>query len=60
MAKCTFCKTDIPNGTGKMFVKVTGKVLWFCTRKCEKNMLKLKRNPAKYKWASKVKIAKKN
>jgi large subunit ribosomal protein L24e len=55
MSNCIFCKTDIEAGTGKMLVKNNGKVLWFCSRKCEKNMLKLKRNPAKLKWASKPK-----
>jgi len=55
MPRCNFCKSDIGKGTGKMFVKNTGKIFWFCTRKCEKNQLKLKRNPAKYKWASKPK-----
>ena len=51
MAKCSFCKTDIERGTGKIFVTKEGKVLNFCSRKCEKNMLKLKRLPRKLKWA---------
>lgn len=50
MAKCSFCKEDIEKGTGKIFVKKDGKVLNFCSRKCEKNMLKLKRKPANLKW----------
>ena len=54
MANCTFCKTEIAKGTGKMLVKNSGKVLHFCGSKCEKNTLKLKRNPLKFKWASKV------
>lgn len=48
--KCTFCSNDIPPGTGTMLVRKTGKVLYFCGTKCEKNMLKLKRNPAKTRW----------
>ncbi len=55
MPNCSFCKIDIDPGTGKMLAKNSGKVLWFCSRKCEKNMLILKRNPAKFKWASKLK-----
>ena len=55
MSNCSFCKSEIEAGTGKMLVRNNGKVLWFCSRKCEKNMLKLKRNPAKLKWASKLK-----
>jgi large subunit ribosomal protein L24e len=33
-----------------MYVRRDGKVLYFCSRKCEKNMLKLRRNPRKLKW----------
>lgn len=45
-------------GTGKMFVTKVGKILYFCSNKCEKNMLKLKRKPSKFKWAtSKKKVA---
>lgn len=50
MAKCSFCKTDITPGTGKMFVRKDGSVLHFCSNKCEKNMLKLGRNPRYIKW----------
>ena len=57
--KCSFCKTDIPRGTGTMFIKNSGKVFWFCKKKCEKNMFKLKRNPTNLKWSSKEKITKK-
>lgn len=51
MAKCSFCGDDIEKGTGKIYVKKDGKVLHFCSRKCQKNMLKLKRKPTKFKWA---------
>jgi len=57
--KCTFCKEDIEPGTGKMFVKNDGKLFYFCSKKCEKNMLKLKRDPKKVKWVVKKKKAKK-
>ncbi|MBR9700932.1 hypothetical protein GOV11_03645 [Candidatus Woesearchaeota archaeon] len=50
MARCTFCGTEIPFGTGKMFVKKDAKILWFCSRKCEKNLLVLKRNPRNFGW----------
>ncbi len=33
-----------------MLVKKTGKILFFCSNKCEKNMLKLRRKPARFKW----------
>jgi large subunit ribosomal protein L24e len=52
MAKCSFCGKTLVKGTGKMFVKDNGQVLWFHTSKCEKNYLGLKRDPRKFKWTS--------
>lgn len=51
MAKCSFCGDAIEKGTGKMYVKVDSKILYFCSSKCEKNMLKLKRKPMNTKWS---------
>jgi large subunit ribosomal protein L24e len=45
MENCTFCGTPIPVGTGKMYVKKDARILYFCSRRCEKNLLKLGRNP---------------
>ena len=53
MAKCSFCKNMLERGTGTMYVKTDGAVLYFCTMKCEKNMLKLRRNPRKIVWTTK-------
>jgi large subunit ribosomal protein L24e len=47
---CSFCGEEIEVGTGKMYVRRDGRVFYFCSGKCEKNMLKLKRNPRKLKW----------
>lgn len=33
-----------------MYVKKDGKILYFCSMKCEKNMLKLGRKERKIKW----------
>ena len=33
--------------------KNDGTVLWFCSAKCKKNMLELKRDPRKLKWTKK-------
>ena len=55
MVNCSFCNKSIEKGTGKIFVYKTGKVINLCSRKCEKNMLKLKRKPRDLKWASKEK-----
>lgn len=50
MPKCTFCGNEIGKGTGTMFIQKDGKILNFCSSKCEKNTLKLKRKPRKLKW----------
>ncbi|MDA3856356.1 MAG: 50S ribosomal protein L24e [Candidatus Woesearchaeota archaeon] len=50
MVECSYCGTEIAKGTGKMFVKDNGQILYFCKSKCEKNMLKLKRDSRKFKW----------
>lgn len=49
--KCSFCKRDIPKGTGIMYVKRDGSILYFCSSKCRKNQLKLGRSSRKLKWA---------
>lgn len=50
MSRCSFCGKIIEKGTGSMFVKKDGKVLYFCSSKCEKNLLKLGRIPRRIKW----------
>lgn len=52
MAKCTFCGIVIPKGTGKIYVQKDAKILNFCSSKCEKNLLKLKRKPITTKWST--------
>ncbi len=47
---CSFCGYEIEPGTGKMYVRRDGRVFYFCSGKCEKNMLKLKRKSRKLKW----------
>ena len=48
--KCSFCGTNIERGTGKMLAKNDASIIYFCSNKCEKNLLKLNRNPRKFKW----------
>jgi large subunit ribosomal protein L24e len=50
---CSFCGYKIDPGTGFMYVKLDGTILRFCTQKCKKNMLVLKRKPQKLKWTKK-------
>ncbi|MBS7620433.1 50S ribosomal protein L24e [Candidatus Bathyarchaeota archaeon] len=47
---CSFCKRPIPPGTGIIFVRRDGRTLKFCSSKCRKSMLKLNRDPRKFKW----------
>lgn len=49
MAKCGFCGNEIEKGTGMIFVQKIGKVLHFCTSKCENNF-ELGRKPKKVRW----------
>ncbi|PIN76363.1 50S ribosomal protein L24e [Candidatus Woesearchaeota archaeon CG10_big_fil_rev_8_21_14_0_10_36_11] len=50
MPKCTFCGNSIMKGTGKLFAYANGKVAYFCSNRCEKNLLKLKRKPLTVRW----------
>lgn len=52
MVKCSFCGKDIPEGTGKIYAKKDGNISYFCSNKCEKNVLLLKRKPIKTKWTN--------
>lgn len=56
---CTFCGKVMSQGTGKMFVQKDGKILHFCSNKCEKNMLVLKRKPRQTTWTEEYQQIKK-
>lgn len=47
---CSFCGKEIEPGTGKMYVRKDGTVLMFCTNKCSKNMIEMKRVPRTITW----------
>ena len=55
---CSFCGDKIEPGTGKMYVKKDGTILNFCTNKCYKNMIELKRVPRTTAWTAKFKVEK--
>lgn len=59
MAKCSFCGSTLEPGTGKMFVKKDGRILHFCSRTCEKQLLKLGRVPRETKWTAEAQKLKK-
>lgn len=52
MVKCSFCGAEVERGTGVMFVKADGTTYYYCSRKCEKNMLKLGRIPRNVRWTA--------
>jgi large subunit ribosomal protein L24e len=52
MAECSFCGTELPKGQGTLYAKNDGKILYFCKKKCEKNMLGLKRKAKDTKWTN--------
>lgn len=47
---CDFCKEEVEPGTGKQIVRHDGTKLSFCSSKCEKNLLKLRRKPRTTQW----------
>lgn len=51
--ECSFCGHEIPPGTGMSYVRRDGRVLRFCSSKCRKSMLEMKRDPRKLKWTKK-------
>lgn len=52
--KCSFCGAIIAPGTGKMYVKKDGTVLFFDANKCYKNMILMKRVPRTTLWTEKA------
>lgn len=49
---CSFCGADIEPGTGKMYVKRDGTKYNFCSNKCQKNQIGLKRVNRNVKWTT--------
>lgn len=46
-------------GTGKKYVQKDGKILDFCSNKCEKNLLVLRRKPRTTTWTNEYQAVKK-
>jgi large subunit ribosomal protein L24e len=47
---CSFCGKEIEPGTGKMYVKKDGTVFLFCSNKCSKNQIEMRRVPRRTTW----------
>ncbi|MHA1222033.1 MAG: 50S ribosomal protein L24e [Candidatus Heimdallarchaeaceae archaeon] len=48
--KCSYCGKEIEPGRGMLYVQRTGSVLYFCSNKCKKSQIVLKRDPKRLKW----------
>lgn len=50
MARCSFCRKTVEKGTGKILFKNDGRMFVFCSSKCDKNLIKLGREPRHIRW----------
>lgn len=50
MVKCFFCGKEESPHKGIHLIRNTGVVLFFCSSKCRKNTLELKRDKRKIRW----------
>lgn len=50
MTKCSFCGREENDFMGVHLIKNDGTIDFFCSSKCRKNALKLKRDKRKMKW----------
>ena len=50
---CSFCGKEFLPSSGLMYVRNDGTILRFCSSKCRKASLDLKRDPRKLKWTEK-------
>lgn len=58
MANCSFCGNALSKGTGLLYAKKDGSIMYFCSAKCKKNMLTLGREGRRVKWTSKARAFK--
>ncbi len=56
MVKCTFCGKEEIQVRGIHLITNEGSILYFCSSKCRKNALKLKRDKRKIKWTEEHRI----
>jgi len=48
--RCSFCGDEFPAGTGIMYVRNDGTVLWYCSSKCRKSSVDMRRDSRRLKW----------
>ncbi|MDH4122904.1 MAG: 50S ribosomal protein L24e [Thermoplasmata archaeon] len=49
---CSFCGNNIEPGTGRLFIRKDGSTFIFCSNKCFKNLMDLKRVPRATQWTA--------
>ena len=54
MPRCSFCKQNYEFPRGLTLILNDGNILYFCSSKCRKNLLKLKRDNKKVNWVRKA------
>ncbi len=52
MLNCSFCKEPISEGRDRIYAKKDGTVYHFCSSKCRKNALNLKREGRRQNWTT--------
>lgn len=52
MVKCSFCGTEASQYIGLHLIRNDGTIAYFCSSKCRKNALKLKRDRKRVKWTN--------
>ena len=60
IAKCVFCGFEQEDFKGTYFIKNDGNVHYYCSGKCLKNNLHLRRDKKKARWTEAHKILKSN
>jgi ribosomal protein L24E len=58
--KCSFSGRPIAQGTGTMFIRKDGRILYFENMKAQKNFFKLGRKPRETRWTEEFKLEKKS
>jgi len=49
---CSFCGDELAKGSGSIYVKKDGTALFFCSSKCKRNQLNLKREGRRQMWTT--------
>ncbi|MBM3247249.1 50S ribosomal protein L24e [Candidatus Pacearchaeota archaeon] len=54
MPRCSFCKKNYEFPRGLTLVLNDGNIMYFCSSKCRKNQLKMRRDNKKVNWIRKA------